>query len=64
VKASDKPIALPMPSITLFRDESWSRLSERALNGFVNRAIEGGLRFPAGFIDAVRQAERQKLVAA
>jgi DNA (cytosine-5)-methyltransferase 1 len=64
VKASDKPIAHVTPSITEFRDDSWIQLSERALTGFIDRALDGGLRFPPGFINAVRQAQRRRAVAA
>jgi DNA (cytosine-5)-methyltransferase 1 len=64
ILASDKPVNQPCPSIGDFRDDNWSQLSERALTGFVNRAIEGGLRFPQGFIQALRRAQRRARVAA
>jgi DNA (cytosine-5)-methyltransferase 1 len=64
INASDKPISRQVQSIDEFRDVSWLQLSDRALDGFLGRAVEGGLRFPAGFIDAVRQAERRKPIAA
>lgn len=57
--ASDKPIDKPLPSIAEFRDTSWSRLSDRALDGFIGRADEGGLRMPAGFLEALRAADRR-----
>ncbi|QNO26381.1 DNA (cytosine-5-)-methyltransferase [Sphingopyxis sp. OPL5] len=56
VDASERPLDVPVPSIGLFRDQSWKRLSERALRGYIGRAREGGLRFPAGFIEAVESA--------
>jgi DNA (cytosine-5)-methyltransferase 1 len=59
VKASDKPTAVTTPSISEFRDLTWSRLSNRALNGFIRRAEEGGLRMPEGFLEALRKATRR-----
>jgi DNA (cytosine-5)-methyltransferase 1 len=59
VIASDKPVAFERSSIEHFRDLSWSRLSERALSGFIGRAVDGGLRTPEGFLDALRAAERK-----
>jgi DNA (cytosine-5)-methyltransferase 1 len=64
VVASDKPVQFDRPSISDFRDSSWSRLSERALNGFINRAMAGGLRTPEGFLKALRAAERKPVVRA
>ncbi len=64
VNASDKPISRQTQSIDEFRDASWVQLSDRALDGFLRRAVEGSLRFPTGFIDAIRQAERRKPIAA
>ena len=63
VVACDKPLEVKPPSISEFRDGSWSLLSDRALNGFVGRATEGGLRMPDGFLEAVRQAERKSVKA-
>jgi DNA (cytosine-5)-methyltransferase 1 len=65
VDASDRPLGLTAPSIETFRDASWQSLSERALRGYLGRAREGGLRFPAGFLDALdsalqRQSGRSK----
>ncbi|MCY4563413.1 MAG: DNA (cytosine-5-)-methyltransferase [Gammaproteobacteria bacterium] len=59
VVAGDRPIAMKAESIARFRDDSWSRLSERALKGFVSRAEEGGLRMPDGFLEAVATAVRK-----
>lgn len=58
VAASDKPVSMPRPSIEEFRDAAWSRLSDRALDGFIRRALEGGLRMPRGFLTALRNAKR------
>ncbi len=58
VAATDKPISMQRASIESFRDAAWSRLSDRALNGFIRRAMEGGLRMPAGFLTALRRAKR------
>ena len=57
--ASDKPFDARPPSIATFRDAFWSRLSDRALNGFIGRAVEGGLRMPPGFLEALRSADRR-----
>jgi DNA (cytosine-5)-methyltransferase 1 len=59
VVASDKPIPSAKPSISQFRDPTWTRLSDRALNGFITRANEGGLRMPEGFLEALRRAVRK-----
>jgi DNA (cytosine-5)-methyltransferase 1 len=59
VEASDHPILKAKPSITDFRDANWTRLSDRALRGFIRRAVEGGLRMPEGFLDALRNASRK-----
>jgi len=59
VIASDRPINIGTPSISSFRDQTWTRLSDRALNGFINRAIAGNLKMPDGFIEALRNANRR-----
>lgn len=64
VEAGDTPIAMARPSISVFRDSTWTRLSDRALNGFIKRAIEGGLRLPDGFLDALRSAGRKNMCSA
>ena len=53
------PIPLPRLSIAEFLDPDWSLLSDRALDGFIARAVAGGLRMPRGFLDRLRQAERR-----
>lgn len=62
VIASDKPLGIEIPSIANFRDSRWTRLSDRALDGFVKRAAEGGLWVPDGFLDALRKAIRKDSV--
>jgi DNA (cytosine-5)-methyltransferase 1 len=59
ISASDRPVAMTAPSISTFRDGSWTRLSDRALNGFIERVVVGGLRVPPGFVDALRNAGRK-----
>jgi DNA (cytosine-5)-methyltransferase 1 len=59
IRASDRPVAMATPSISVFRDKSWTRLSDRALNGFIERVVAGGLRVPLGFVDALRNAGRK-----
>jgi DNA (cytosine-5)-methyltransferase 1 len=56
VDASEYPVRTSPPSIETYRDDSWKPLSARALRGFIARAEEGGLRFPDGFLDALRAA--------
>ena len=60
VSAGDKPVATRVPSIAQFRNSSWSRLSDRALDGFIRRAEDGGLRMPDQFLDALRKAKRKE----
>lgn len=60
VAAGGKPIAEVPPSVINFRDSTWSRLSDRALNGFLKRATEGNLRMPEGFLHALRDAPRRE----
>jgi DNA (cytosine-5)-methyltransferase 1 len=61
VVASDKPICVDFVSISEFRDSTWTRLSERALSGFIARAKDGGLRMPEGFLDALVNATRKSV---
>ena len=62
VNATDRPLSAPRPSIVDFRDPTWSRLSDRALDGFIGRAEAGGLRMPDGFLNALRAANRKVAV--
>jgi len=59
VVASDKPIIVAQRSISEFRDPTWTRLSDRALNGFITRVEKGGLRVPERFLEALRKAVRK-----
>ena len=59
VNATDRPLSAPSPSIVDFRDPTWSRLSDRALDGFIGRAEAGGLRMPDGFLNTLRDANRK-----
>ena len=54
-----RPTPVLPSSIRDFRDADWSRLSNRALDGFIGRAAAGGLNMPVGFLDALRAAERR-----
>lgn len=56
VLASERPANVQAASITQFRDANWKPLSGRALRGFIARAEQGGLSFPKGFLDALREA--------
>lgn len=56
---SEKPIRSDVSSISTFRDASWSRLSQRAIEGFIGRAESANLRMPGGFLDALRAAPRK-----
>lgn len=60
ILATDRPIGIEPPSISKFRDSTWSRLSDRALDGFIGRAQEGNLRMPEGFLNALRKAGRKE----
>lgn len=59
VGAGDQPQEYSRGTIANFRDAGWSRLSERALDGFIRRAEAGNLRMPDGFLDALRKAPRR-----
>lgn len=59
VNATDRPLPVPSVSIVDFRDSTWDRLSDRALDGFIGRAAAGGLRMPGGFLNALRAANRK-----
>lgn len=61
VLAGDRPILTPILPISRFREFTWSRLSDRALDGFVRRAREGRLKMPEGFLEALENAPRKPL---
>jgi len=50
---SERPLAKRRGRLSAFATEQWPNLSRRALVGFVRRAREGNLRYPAGFLDAL-----------
>ena len=56
---SERPLAKRRGRLSAFATEQWPNLSRRALVGFVRRAREGNLRYPAGFLDAL-EANLQK----
>lgn len=64
IVASDRPISVNTPSISTIRSSKWTRLSDRALDGFINRAVAGGLWTPRGFLTALRNADRKVAKAA
>lgn len=64
VMAGDQPACVRRPSINELRDPTWSRLSERALSGFIGRAAAGKLQTPEGFLDALRAADRKVIFVA
>ncbi|MGY3487944.1 DNA (cytosine-5)-methyltransferase 1 [Bradyrhizobium sp. USDA 4011] len=64
VEANDTPKISQTPSISTFRDSAWTRLSDRALDGYIKRVVAGGLRVPPGFVEALRAAERKIVRAA
>lgn len=39
----------------------WTSISSRALSGFINRAMQGRLRYPAGFLERLRDALTAKV---
>jgi DNA (cytosine-5)-methyltransferase 1 len=59
VDANSRPIEVERASISTYRTSAWKRLSERALNGFTSRLVEGGLKTPDGFLEALKQAPRK-----
>lgn len=59
VSVSEFPFARESPGIGAYLDERWRPLSRRALDGFIGRAETSNLRFPAGFLDALRKARAQ-----
>ena len=53
VTISEYPVRKRRGRISAFATEKWPELSKRALRGFVNRAREGRLRYPRGFLKAL-----------
>jgi len=56
MEISEFPFNKAAPSLETLRDETWKPLSLRALTGFYKRASEGSLRFPDGFLAAIKKA--------
>ena len=50
---SEYPVHRRRGRLSAFATERWPDLSCRALSGFVRRAREGRLRYPAGFLEAL-----------
>ena len=50
---SEYPVRRNRGRLSAFATERWPDLSLRALSGFVRRAREGRLRYPAGFLEAL-----------
>ncbi|MDE0625886.1 MAG: DNA (cytosine-5-)-methyltransferase [Bryobacterales bacterium] len=51
---SDCPVRKRRGRLSAFATEHWPDLSKRALAGFVRRAHEGSLRYPHGFLAALK----------
>lgn len=56
VAVSEFPLSCQNDGIERYVDHNWTPLSRRALNGFIGRAETSKLRFPVGFMDALRSA--------
>ena len=64
IAAGERPIGSKASSISQFRNSSWSRLSNRAMEGFIGRAESSRLRMPSNFLDTLRNAKRKAPKAA
>ena len=53
---SEFPVRRRIGRLSAFRTDTWPDLSQRALRGFVRRAREGNLKYPAGFLQALDAA--------
>jgi len=58
VDASEWPVRRAYTSLTEFLRHAPKMLSVKATRGFLERTGRSGLRFPEGFIDALRAHER------
>ena len=56
---SEHPLTKRRGRLSAFATDTWPELSKRALAGFVRRAHEGNLRYPAGFL-ATLEANLQR----
>jgi DNA (cytosine-5)-methyltransferase 1 len=54
-RATQNPLGSDSPSLNSFAVRPWKPLSTRALRGFVSRADSSRLKFPPGFLDALRR---------
>ena len=50
---SEFPVRLRRGRLSAYKTDTWPDLSDRALRGFITRAREGNLNYPAGFLDAL-----------
>jgi len=53
--ATQNPLGAGSTSLSAFAIRPWNSLSTRALSGFVARADSSRLKFPLGFLDALRR---------
>lgn len=60
-EVSERPLDMGIPSLDSFVELEWMPLSKRATEGFVARASEGNLRFPEGFLTALRRHAAQAI---
>lgn len=63
VGASEWPVRRAGPSLDRFLRHPYALLSEKATRGFLQRAEQAKLRFPPGFLDALRTHLSQLVVA-
>lgn len=54
---SERPLAIPAPSLLSYEETGWDQLSLRALSGFISRARGSSLRYPPGFLEALEAAQ-------
>ena len=53
--ASERPLDKGIPSLDCLMEYDWLPLSKKATDGFVSRAESSNLRFPEGFLAALRR---------
>ena len=54
-EVSEYPVNKSRGCLSAFATEKWPDLSKRALTGFTRRAREGNLKYPSGFLDALKK---------
>ena len=59
VQVTEYPVRRRRGRISAFATERWPDLSKRALLGFTQRARDGRLKYPPGFLDALEARLRQ-----